>query len=226
MYFCRFILFFYFLLLIYIMYSKVGIKQLSHSQIGKLLNGHGVRVHFQANGEHEVHLSAEQVKKLGKAQAKGAASTLVFDPYQRDNHEHLRGSGFKSVLKKGLKIAKHHVKKHVIPHAKKFLREQARELIPQAQAYAHRQIDNKVHEIEKSVEHQLQEGEGIGRFFKKAGRALKPIGKILKPIAKQVGNQLLQQAVQTGTMALMGAGKRKRGRPSKKGGAMYPAGFA
>ena len=77
------------------MYSKVGVKPLSHSQIGKLLNGHGVSVHFQANGGHEVHLSAEQVKKLGKAKAKGAASTLIFDPYQRDNHEHLRGSGLR-----------------------------------------------------------------------------------------------------------------------------------
>ena len=118
MYFCRFIFIFYFLLLIYIMYSKVGISKLSHSQIGKLLTGHGVRI--KSGSAHEVHLSAEQVKKLGKAHAKGSASTLVFDPYQRDNHEHLRGSGFKSVLKKGLKIAKHHVKKHVVPHVKKF----------------------------------------------------------------------------------------------------------
>ena len=224
MYFCRFILFFYFLLLIYIMYSKIGISKLSHSQIGKLLTGHGVRI--KSGSAHEVHLSAEQVKKLAKAHEKNAASTLVFDPYQRDNHEHLRGEGFKSVLKKGLKHGMKLAKKHVAPHLKKELLKHAKELIPQAQQFAHNQIDNKVHEIEKSVEDQLQSGQGIGRFFKKVGKALKPVGKVLKPIAKQVGNQLLQQAVQTGTMALMGAGKRKRGRPSKKGGAMYPAGFA
>ena len=53
------------------MYSKVGISKLSHSQIGKLLTGHGVRVYFQANGGHEVHLSAEQVKNLVKHKQKG-----------------------------------------------------------------------------------------------------------------------------------------------------------
>jgi hypothetical protein len=213
------------------MYSKIGISKLSHSQIGKLLNGRGIRV--KSGDSHEIHLSAEQVKKLSKAQAKGAASTLVFDPYQRDNHDHLRGSGFKSVLKKGLKHTKRALKKHVVPHVKKFLKEQADEYLPQAQAYAHKQIDNKVREIEQSVENQLQSGdrvqsgEGIGRFFKKVKRVLKPVGKVLQPIAKQVGNQLLQQAIETGTMGLLGgAVKRKRGRPSKKhsGGALFPAG--
>ncbi len=110
---------------------------------------------------------------------------------------------------------------------KKFLKEQANEYLPQAQAYAHKQIDNKVHEIEEAVENQLQEGEGIGRFFKSATKRLKKVGKVLAPIGKAVGNQLLQEVVQTGTMGLLGGGvKRRRGRPSKNGGAMYPAGFS
>ena len=209
------------------MYSKIGIAKLSHSQIGKLLNGHGVRI--KSGSAHEVHLSSEQLKKLSKAHEKGAASTLVFDPYQKDNHHHLRGEGFKRLVKKGLKIAKHHAKKHVVPHVKKFLKEQANEYLPQAQAYAHKQIDNKVHEIENAVQNQLQEGEGIGRFFKSAKKGLKKVGKVLAPIGKAVGQQLLNEVVQTGTMGLLGGGvKRKRGRPSKKhqGGALYPAGFA
>jgi len=73
------------------MYHKVKIGQLSHTQISRLLNGHGVRVSHGSN--HEIELSKEQLKKYMKAKEKGKAITLTLDPFQMENHQHLRGSG-------------------------------------------------------------------------------------------------------------------------------------
>ena len=73
------------------MYHKAGISQLSNMQISRLLNNHGVRVSHGSN--HEVELSKEQLKKLMKATEKGKAMTLTLDPFQIQNHQHLRGSG-------------------------------------------------------------------------------------------------------------------------------------
>ena len=73
------------------MYHKVKIGQLSHTQISRLLNGHGVRVSHGSN--HEIELSKEQLKKYMKAKEKGKAITLTMDPFQMENHQHLRGSG-------------------------------------------------------------------------------------------------------------------------------------
>jgi len=73
------------------MYHKVKIGQLSHTQISRLLNGHGVRISHGSN--HEIELSKEQLKKYMKAHEKGKAMTLTMDPFQMQSHQHLRGSG-------------------------------------------------------------------------------------------------------------------------------------
>jgi len=73
------------------MYHKIAIHKLSHAQIGKLLNGHRIRV--KHGHGHEIHASAEQHKKIHKAHQKGCGTTIQFDPYQIQHHQHLRGHG-------------------------------------------------------------------------------------------------------------------------------------
>ena len=73
------------------MYHKASISPLSGTQISKILNGHSVRV--SAGNEHDIELSKEQLKKFSKAYKTGKGMTLTMDPYQIQNHQHLRGSG-------------------------------------------------------------------------------------------------------------------------------------
>ncbi len=48
---------------------------------------------MSAGNQHDIALSAEQFKKFAKANQKGKASTITFDPYQIQNHMHMLGSG-------------------------------------------------------------------------------------------------------------------------------------
>ena len=73
------------------MYHKASISPLSSTQISKILNGHSVRVSH--GNKHDIELSKEQFKKFSKAQKKGKGMTLTMDPFQIQNHQHLRGSG-------------------------------------------------------------------------------------------------------------------------------------
>jgi hypothetical protein len=73
------------------MYHKASIAPLSSTQISKILNGHSVRVSH--GNQHDIELSKEQFKKFSKAHKNGKAMTLTMDPFQIQNHQHLRGSG-------------------------------------------------------------------------------------------------------------------------------------
>jgi hypothetical protein len=73
------------------MYHKASISPLSSTQISKMLNGHSVRV--SPGSRHDIELSKEQFKKFTKAHKNGKAITLTMDPFQIQNHQHLRGSG-------------------------------------------------------------------------------------------------------------------------------------
>ena len=73
------------------MYHKASISPLSSTQISKILNGHSVRISH--GDKHDIELSKEQFKKFSKAHKNGKAMTLTMDPYQIQNHQHLRGSG-------------------------------------------------------------------------------------------------------------------------------------
>jgi hypothetical protein len=73
------------------MYHKASIAPLSSTQISKILNGHSVRV--SPGSKHDIELSKEQFKKFAKAHKNGKAMTLTMDPFQIQNHQHLRGSG-------------------------------------------------------------------------------------------------------------------------------------
>ena len=73
------------------MYHKASISPLSSTQISKVLNGHSVRISH--GNKHDIELSKEQFKKFAKAHKNGKAMTLTMDPFQIQNHQHLRGSG-------------------------------------------------------------------------------------------------------------------------------------
>ena len=79
------------------MYLKVGIKKLSNTQIGKLRNGHRIRVSH--GNDHQIYASSEQHKKINKAHKKGCGVTIEFDPYQIDQHR--QGEGFFGEIAKG-----------------------------------------------------------------------------------------------------------------------------
>ena len=79
------------------MYHKASISPLSGTQISKILNGHSVRV--SAGNEHDIELSKEQLKKFSKAYKTGKGMTLTMDPYQIQNHQHLRGGNITKVAK-------------------------------------------------------------------------------------------------------------------------------
>jgi hypothetical protein len=72
------------------MYHKVGIQNLSPTQVSRILNGHRVRI--KSGKGQEMHLSNEQHKKLTSASKKGCGITVEFDPYQMDMNQHLRGA--------------------------------------------------------------------------------------------------------------------------------------
>ena len=177
-------------------YTPVGLEQLSERQSSRLLNGHAVRV--KHGSTHKVFLSTEQHKKLMKAHKKGSAVNLVFDPYQMEGHQHLKGEGLKSLVKG--------VSRHLVKHAKK----EARKHIPKAKELLMEHAHKAVEHLSGIAEQKLQDGEGIGRFFKKAkkglksvGHALAPVGKVLAPIAKKVGKELLDQGIQMAEQALI-----------------------
>ena len=191
------------------MYSPVRIEQLSKAQISKLLNGHGVRVKHHASGRHMVHLSAAQHKKLSSAHKKGKAVTLQFDPYQIAHHQHLRGEGIVSTLKK---VAKH-VAHKAIPVAAKFIKEEAHKLRKPAEQMVEGALqpyfgEPLSHEIavygstkgyemfDKGVSH----GEHLAH--QAVGGSLKSIGKKIVKGLKKASKPLAGIALDTGLAGL------------------------
>jgi len=70
------------------MYHKIDIEKLSPNQIGKLLNGHRIRVKHGKG--HQIHVTEEQHKKIHKAHRKGCAVNIQLDPFAIHNNHHLR----------------------------------------------------------------------------------------------------------------------------------------
>lgn len=138
------------------MYHEIGIEPLSNLQIQKLLRGCGVRV--KHGKHHKLHVSESQHKKIHKAGMKGKSHTLTLDPYQLDAHQHLRGMGVMSTLKK---VAGHartafgHAKsayghaKHGAQQASKFYGENKATLQP----YGDILKKQATHRIEKVAHH-------------------------------------------------------------------------
>jgi hypothetical protein len=79
-------------------YHPISIGKLSPTQISKILNSHPVRI--KGGSVHNIEISTEQLKKFAKAHNLGKSYTISLDPFQIQNHQHLRGG------KIGLNLAK------------------------------------------------------------------------------------------------------------------------
>ena len=98
------------------MYSSVGIGELSHNQIKKLLHGKPIRVTMGTR--HKIHLSEHQMKRLTKAHEKKKKLTITFDPHQAEQH----GKGLMGdLVKKGKEFLNNNpeLKKEIVKTAKK-----------------------------------------------------------------------------------------------------------
>ena len=217
-------------------YHPIGIEQLSHPQIQKLLSGGRIKV--KHGSAHKFHLSSEQHKKLARAHAKGAGITLELDPYQMDAHQHLRGEG----LMKHVKHAAHKIGHFVKGHKEQFrplasaLKEAGHQKIADASMYALEQgVDPSLVGAYGSMAHEGLQGGSLKSFVRSPGmrvvrKALRPIGQMafndLKSLAEQGMAQGMSQA-STG-MAGMGFYKAKKAPVKrghkKKGSALFPAG--
>ena len=206
------------------MYHKASIAPLSSTQLSKMLNGHSVRVSH--GDKHDIELSKEQFKKFAKAHKNGKAMTLTMDPFQIQNHQHLRGSG----------------------NLKRTSRTHAKRLIEAATNRAIRAIGGNITATSKDSGKRLIvagtdravqaiEGSGAVSHLKKAGRWEHFANATIRDGIDTAGKAARVYYGNTGPMAQLGFGLRKRS-PRKKrsespprrrshgrGGALYPAGI-
>ena len=193
------------------MYHKASISPLSSTQISKILNGHSVRV--SPGNSHDIELSKEQFKKFSKAHKNGKAMTLTMDPYQIQNHQHLRGSG----------------------NVKKTARGNAKRLITAVTDRAIRSIsggnviatskDSGKRLIVAGTDRAIQsiEGSGVNRL-KKAQRWEQFSNATIRDGIDTAGKAARVYYDSTNPMAQMGFGLKKRSPRKRRGGALYPAG--
>jgi hypothetical protein len=186
-------------------YHSIGLEQLSHAQIGKLLNGHRIRV--KHGKHHNINASVEQHKKISKAHQKGMGATIQFDPYQIDEHQHLRGGSMMGGIKASIKKHAPKAIDSVAGYAKRNLH-RLPSAIDNVAGYAKRNLHRLPSSIEYAQEHSKKQIEGLGvRKSRRQGHALMPAGygechEMHSPHGEAI--------------------KRKRGRPRKAvGGSMF-----
>ena len=201
------------------MYHKASISPLSSTQISKILNGHSVRV--SAGNGHDIELSKEQFKKFAKAQKSGKGMTLTMDPFQMQNHQHLRGSGN---LKR---TAKGSAKRLIVAGTDRLIRSiEGSGIGGNIKATAK---DSGKRLIVAGTDRAIKaiEGSGVNRL-KKYQRWTSAINKTIRDGIDTSGKAARVYYDSTGPMAQMGFGLRKRSPPkrrSKRGGALMPAGI-
>ena len=201
------------------MYHKASIAPLSSTQISKILNGHSVRVSH--GNKHDVELSKEQFKKFSKAHMKGKGMTLTMDPFQIQNHQHLRGSGN---LKR---TAKGSAKRLIVAGTDRLIRSiEGSGIGGNIKATAK---DSGKRLIVAGTDRAIKaiEGSGVNRL-KKYQRWTSAINKTIRDGIDTSGKAARVYYDSTGPMAQMGFGLRKRSPPkrrSKRGGALMPAGI-
>ena len=227
------------------MYHKASIAPLSSTQISKILNGHSVRI--SAGNGHDIELSKEQLKKFAKAHKSGKGMTVTMDPFQMQNHQHLRGSG----------------------NVKKTLRGSAKRLITSATDRAIRALegsgnlkatakDNGKRLIVAGTDRAIRAIEGSGNLkatAKDSGKRLIVAGtdrairamegssvNRLKKYSRWTGaiNKTIRDGIDTSGKAarvykastqpsisdiILGFGLKKRKAPKRRGGALMPAGI-
>ena len=205
------------------MYHKASIAPLSSTQLSKMLNGHSVRISH--GDKHDIELSKEQFKKFAKAHKNGKAMTLTMDPFQIQNHQHLRGSGN---LKR---TSRTHAKRLIEAVTNRAIRAIGGNITATSKDSGKRLI---VAGTDRAV--QAIEGSGVSRL-KKAGRWEHFANATIRDGIDTAGKAARVYYGNTGPMAQLGFGLRKRS-PRKKrsespprrrshgrGGALYPAGI-
>jgi hypothetical protein len=229
------------------MYHKASISPLSSTQISKILNGHSVRV--SAGNGHDIELSKEQLKKFAKAQKTGKGMTLTMDPFQMQNHQHLRGSGNLKRTAKGSakrlivagtdRLIRSIEGSGIGGNIKKTAKGSAKRLIVAGTDRLIRSIegsgiggnikavgkDSGKRLIVAGTDRAIQaiEGSGVNRL-KKYQRWTGAINKTIRDGIDTSGKAARVYYDSTGPMAQLGFGLKKRGRP-KRGGALMPAGI-
>ena len=202
------------------MYHKASIAPLSSTQISKILNGHSVRI--SAGNGHDIELSKEQLKKFARAQKSGKGMTVTMDPFQMQNHQHLRGSG----------------------NVKKTLRGSAKRLIVAGTDRAIRAIDGSgiggnikatakdsgkrliVAGTDRAIK--AIEGSSIGgkiNRLKKYSRWTSAINKTIRDGIDTSGKAARVYYDSAGPVAQLGFGLKKRSPRKRRGGALMPAGI-
>ena len=234
------------------MYHPASIAPLSESQITKALKGLPVRV--SVGNQHDVELSAQQFKNLSKAHKKGKASTITMDPFQIQNHMHLLGSGVLKKSARGnarrlitsatdrairaiqggniTAVAKDSGKDVIVASGERAVRSIA------GSGMRRRSYGGNITAVAKdsgkdvivaSGERAVRSiaGSGIGgsvNRLKKAGRWEQFANATIRDGIDTAGKASRVYYDSTDPMAQMGFGLKKRGRPRKSGGALYPAG--
>ena len=194
------------------MYHKASISPLSSTQISKILNGHSVRV--SAGNGHDIELTKEQLKKFSRAHKSGKGMTITMDPFQIQNHQHLRGSGN---VKKTLRGSAKRLITSATDRAVRAL-EGSGNIIRTSKGSAKRLITSATDRAIKAIE-----GSGVNRL-KKYQRWTGAINKTIRDGIDTSGKAARVYYDSTGPMAQLGFGLKKRGRP-KRGGALMPAGI-
>ena len=199
------------------MYHKASIAPLSSTQISKILNGHSVRI--SAGNGHDIELSKEQLKKFSKAHMKGKAITLALDPFQIQNHQHLRGSGN---LKK---TAKGSAKRLIVAGTDRLIRsiEGSGNIKATSKDSGKRLIVAGTDRAIKAIE-----GSSIGgkiNRLKKYSRWTSAINKTIRDGIDTSGKAARVYYDSTGPAAQLGFGLKKRSPRKRRGGALMPAGI-
>jgi hypothetical protein len=171
-------------------YHPVKIHKLSHHQMSRLRNGHPTRLKFGPH--HTVHLSEHQIKQMEQAHRRGQAKQITFDPYQAELH-------------KGGKLG------NIISNAK--------------QVYSHAK-ENKL--LKPTIEYLEEEFKGAGRHRSMSRkRSVSKGGNVFGKLGRVIGHHVIDAlpvpglARTVGHFAvdkvgdLVGAGRRKAGRPRK-----------
>jgi len=202
------------------MYHKASIAPLSSTQISKILNGHSVRI-SSGNG-HNIELSKEQLKKFAKAQKIGKGMTLTMDPYQMQNHQHLRGCGN---IKK---TAKGSAKRLIVAGTDRLIRSiEGSSIGGNIKATAK---DSGKRLIVAGTDRAIEaiSGSSIGgkvNRLKKYSRWTTAINKTIRDGIDTSGKAARVYNQSTGPAAQLGFGLKKRSPRKRRGGALYPAGI-
>ena len=199
------------------MYHKASIAPLSSTQISKILNGHSVRI--SAGNGHDIELSKEQLKKFARAQKSGKGMTLTMDPFQMQNHQHLRGCGN---LKK---TAKGNAKRLIVAGTDRLIRsiEGSGNIKATAKDSGKRLIVAGTDRAIKAIE-----GSSIGgkiNRLKKYSRWTTAINKTIRDGIDTSGKAARVYYDSTGPAAQLGFGLKKRSPRKRRGGALMPAGI-